>query len=252
MTAPSTVPVRSGSPATSAPDTRWVRTAVGATLTWVAAHVAMMALTREFIPPLAVTSVLGIAIAVFVIRRPVAGAWTAATVAVVHLVVSMRFTLDDIQHPETPPAFMHAVLGVLAMLLAIVAGAAIIRRRRTSPRPLLLATAVLVLTGAVVSTVATLATSSDVAGSEDATLVAEAIAWSDDHVTVPSGGTLYLDNEDLARHTFTVEDTDLDVEMPAGRGVLVHVDLSPGTYAFICDVRGHETMTGTLTVTDGR
>ena len=60
------------------------------------------------------------------------------------------------------------------------------------------------------------------------------------------GGSLAVDSADPLRHTFTVLGTDVDVELPASRSVRTVVDLPAGTYDYICDITGHESMTGTL------
>jgi uncharacterized cupredoxin-like copper-binding protein len=60
---------------------------------------------------------------------------------------------------------------------------------------------------------------------------------------------VFVDNRDFFRHTFTVEETSIDVELPARQGARVPVDLPAGTYAVVCPVPGHEFMASTLTVT---
>jgi uncharacterized cupredoxin-like copper-binding protein len=57
-----------------------------------------------------------------------------------------------------------------------------------------------------------------------------------------------VDNSHIFRHSFTVEETDIDVELPALQAVRVPIDLAAGTYTVICDVPGHEEMTGVLIV----
>lgn len=238
----------SDTPSDTPPDPRWVRIMIGATLTWAAAHVAMLVATGEVIPPLVVTTALAVVIAVLATRRIRAAAWTAAVVGPLHILISMPFTLADGQHPETPATFLHSVFALLGMIVATVAAIAVIRRRAPRSGPLLAAVGTLAVVGVLVSVVAVSSTSSDASGGQDATLVAERMAWDRDTLTVPSGGRLYVDNLDRARHTFTVEDSDLDVELPAGTARMVSIDLAPGTYTFVCDVIGHETMIGTLAV----
>jgi len=65
------------------------------------------------------------------------------------------------------------------------------------------------------------------------------------------GQTLRIKNADRTAHTFTVDGTGVDIELPAGTdakvtGHLADVGLSPGTYPFHCRI--HPSMTGVLIV----
>lgn len=65
---------------------------------------------------------------------------------------------------------------------------------------------------------------------------------------VGSGDILTVRNANARTpHTFTVEGTDIDVELAPLSSEEVEVSLDPGTYDFHC--RFHAEMTGTLTVT---
>lgn len=60
---------------------------------------------------------------------------------------------------------------------------------------------------------------------------------------------IVVKNDDLIVHTFTLMEAGVDVEIGAGSERLVSFTAPPsGTYTFICDVPGHEAMTGTLAV----
>ena len=62
----------------------------------------------------------------------------------------------------------------------------------------------------------------------------------------PAG--VWIDNKDGIRHTFTIEELDVDLEIPALKAKRVEFDAVAGTYTYICTVPGHENMTGTLVV----
>ncbi|MDP3892525.1 cupredoxin domain-containing protein [Nocardioides sp.] len=68
-------------------------------------------------------------------------------------------------------------------------------------------------------------------------------------MTASSGtvGTL-VENRDPVRHTFTIEQLGIDVELPAGTNRRVEFTALAGTYAFHCTVPGHESMTGMIVV----
>lgn len=73
-------------------------------------------------------------------------------------------------------------------------------------------------------------------------------AFNPAEVTVASGDTITARNVNpLTPHTFTVDDTDIDVNLSGGTQEDVTIDLDPGEYGFRCEIHGQ--MTGTLTVT---
>jgi plastocyanin len=82
----------------------------------------------------------------------------------------------------------------------------------------------------------------------DVALQAVNFSFSPADLEVASGTELVVRNAATdTPHTFTVEDTDVDVELSPGDVEDVEIDLDAGTYAFHC--RFHSQMTGTLTVT---
>ena len=89
-------------------------------------------------------------------------------------------------------------------------------------------------------------------GSMMATTVLEgpnnSVTFSPSTVTVTKGQTITLVNASDAPHTFTVTGQGIDVETMPGKTAKVTIDLTPGTYPFVC--RFHESMgmTGTLVV----
>ena len=58
---------------------------------------------------------------------------------------------------------------------------------------------------------------------------------------------VWVDNRDGIHHTFTIEELDVDLEIPALKAKRVEFDAPAGTYEVICTVPGHESMTATLT-----
>jgi hypothetical protein len=238
--ASSTEPSTSGSP--------WV-----VVLTWTTAVVALVdlvffALIQTVIPPLAVGAVLT-AVGLLLLRRARrVGILVLGLTSAVMLVGNLPFALDHLAHPASAIDFVHAVSGSLGRLLAVLAaigawrGAAEASARRFAVSAMGLGAATVAFAG-----VAMLTTTGDTATSEDVPVVVADNAFPDQTV-VTGGATLFVDNQDLFRHTFTVEGTDIDVELPAAQGVRVGIDLTPGTYDVVCAVPGHEFMTATLEV----
>jgi plastocyanin len=88
----------------------------------------------------------------------------------------------------------------------------------------------------------------DGGGGGGVVVTANNFAFTPADVTVASGDTITATNGNpLTPHTFTVEETDIDVNLPAGTSEDVTIDLDPGEYGFVCTIHGQ--MTGTLTVT---
>ena len=83
------------------------------------------------------------------------------------------------------------------------------------------------------------------AGTAD--LITADIAFDPTSLSVASGKTIEISNEDAFEHTFTVDDTDVDVDLPASSDQQAKIDLDPGSYDFHCEI--HPQMQGTLTVT---
>ena len=71
-------------------------------------------------------------------------------------------------------------------------------------------------------------------------------AFSTQDLTLDRGSILQIVNRGTARHNFTVEGTQIDVDAAPGESVSVPIDVDPGRYSFLCTF--HPAMTGELTV----
>ena len=89
---------------------------------------------------------------------------------------------------------------------------------------------------------------SDTAAAGDMTIQVRNASWGADTHTVQAGDHVFIDNADGFRHTFSVEGTSIDAELPAWQGRRVAIDLEPGAYKLSCAVPGHEFMTAELVV----
>jgi plastocyanin len=87
----------------------------------------------------------------------------------------------------------------------------------------------------------------DAGGDQSVTVTTQNFAFSPSELSVASGGTVTVDNKDDAPHTFTVTDSDVNVEVDPGDTADATIDLDAGSYDFVCKL--HPDMTGTLTVT---
>ncbi len=206
------------------------------------------ALIAEIIPPLAVGIVLTVVGLVLMRIRRRSGIIVIALTAVAMLAGSAPFAIDHFGHPESGVDWMHAVIGVFARLFVLGVAMASWRARRNDTARMagVLALGVLGVL-ATVALVATAVTDGDQREDSDVLVPVSASAFPE-RIVVSSGGVLFIDNSHIFRHSFTVEGTDIDVELPALQAVRVPVDLPAGTYDVICDVPGHDSMTTVLVV----
>jgi plastocyanin len=226
----------------------WVRVLVRLTAAIAATDLLYLVLVGEVIPPLAIGAVLtGVGIAT-VRRAPRAGVVVLGVTTLLMLVGSAPFAVDHLAHPASALDFTHAVIGSVGRVLAVIVtlgawrGASPAGARRFAVAAVGLAAATV-----VVSAVAMFTSSGDGAEPDDVPVAVERSVFPE-RVTATAGSTLFVDNRDLFRHTFTVEGTGLDVELPAAQGVRIPVELAAGSYQVICAVPGHEAMRATLEV----
>lgn len=210
--------------------------------------VVFMALIPSLIPPLAAGVVLTLVGIAVVRRRPRVAVVVLGVTSAALLLAGIAFLSSHLAHPGSPVDFLHAVLAIVGRALAVVAAVGAWRRAAAAGARRL-AAAALGLAGlaVAVSGVATLLTEDEAARDDDIPVVVAGSQFPA-AIVVEQGQTLHLDNQDVFRHTFTVPDTTLDVDLPATTTARAIVDLPPGSYDVICDIPGHEHMTAVLEV----
>ena len=249
LTTPTTGRTIDLDPPASDPTTGWDRTLATLAIVVAVADLAIQ-LVAGVIPPLLAFGVLGLAGTALLQRRPKPGRITLLVISILATVGGAPFALAGLAHPESPIDFVHGATSLPLRIVVIAAAIAALRGAAAGARPtrrIALGT----LGGlAVVAVVASVVVgTSVVAEPGDAVLTAEAAVFVDgDDLVVASGQRLVVDNADPFRHTFTIADTGVDVEVPASRTVEVPLDLPAGTYPYYCAVPGHESMTGTLVI----
>ncbi len=235
-----------------ASSTPWLRTLAATQLVLALTLVAIVAVNGVFIPPLVVFAILAAAMCGVLLRWGTRR-WVYVLAAVfsgVFLASSVPFFVEDLAHPETFFSFFLACLAGIAAAVSIVGGlmAATVRAPR-APRAVAGAGAALAAVALAVSLVATLNVEADARAAGDIIVVAEDYEFAPGALSLPAGRVgIYIENEDLVRHTFVVEGTDAKQELPGSTGRRLELDLPPGEYRFYCDVPGHENMDGRLTV----
>jgi plastocyanin len=207
--------------------------------------------SKGVIPPLLIQAVIAAPLAYAVLRWH-AKRWVlilAVTLALLGLAGGAPFYSQDLAHPESGWAFVPSALMVLGMLIALVAGVlAILRRPDALARPLSLSAVALGVLLMVVGVVATLGVEDDARADGDVVVAAKNTEYPPTVKAAPGDVGLYIENRDLLRHTFVIEEAGVKVELPGSTGRHVTVSLKAGTYEFHCDVPGHESMKGTLKI----
>lgn len=208
------------------------------------------ALIGAIIPPLIVFAVL-YGVAVWLTRRGGRGGTIMSIVlSVLFLGSNAPFIVPSLSVPASTVDFvMTGVLVVLA-LSNLVSAIAALRSSSTGARAGLMgrATVALLLIVVAIAVVARVTYDSPPAQTGDVELVAQDFEFSTNTIESEGGEvSVFVDNKDSALHTFTVEELDVDLQVPGGSTARITFDAAAGSYEFICVP--HETdMKGTLEV----
>ena len=229
---------------------KWISMLRWATYGMMFVPIAITIVAQAVIPPLIVFFVLFIVGLVLLGRNERKGTIMLGVLALLFFAINIPFIVDALVHPEAWSEFIPNVIGVLGAVTALSAVTALLRNKGTEKAAGFLVRTVLVIGVVAIagSVVMTLGLESDTAQAGDVTLVAEDVEWDPEQLEVDGGGAVFVENKDLFRHTFTVEDLDISEDLGPGQDVRVELSAEPGEYEFVCEVPGHEDMEGTLTV----
>ena len=177
---------------------------------------ALQLTARSVIPPVLI---IGLVFLVFVPylngeRRRVGVA--AATFGAAAYLANLPIILDDLQHPESAPAFVLQLLSTAGVFLVIVGGVgAFLRRPTRLLRPVALAAVGVFLAGTFGSVAIAAGTDSVAALPSDVQVTAQQLMWAPEEVLIDgSASGIWIENKDGTRHTFTIPELGIDVEIP--------------------------------------
>lgn len=157
--------------------------------------------------------------------------------------------VEELSHPSSALAFILTLVATTAALALTVAGAAVFLGWSARPGILSWIWAGVVAIGFVAALVAASEVDSVPPVQGDVTVVAKANRYVPEQIALPTGGAgIWIDNRDGARHTFTVPDLGLSVELVGLKSQRVEIDAPAGEYNVFCTVVGHEGMTATVVV----
>jgi len=102
--------------------------------------------------------------------------------------------------------------------------------------------------GATAAPACTADNATDLSGDNPFTVTIQNLAFQPDCFKAASASAITIDNKDGVTHTFTIDGTQVDVTIDAGKTFNGEsAGLAPGTYPFHCKI--HSQMTGTVIVT---
>ncbi|MDJ0953020.1 MAG: hypothetical protein QNJ81_05020, partial [Acidimicrobiia bacterium] len=214
----------------------WLKLARAGAITMVVFAIALQAIARTVIPPVLVIGLVFLALVPFLSGERRRVGLGAAVFGLAAYLANLPVILDDLRNPESAPAFILQLLSTVGVALVIIGGVAAFRRSSADLiRPLAMIAVAVFATGSLGSMAVAAGTESDVALPTDVAITAQQIMWSSEEIVVDSATTgLWIENKDGVRHTFTIEELGIDVEIPGLKARRVPIDAPPGTYEVIC------------------
>ncbi len=206
---------------------------------------------EPFLLAMAAPFVIGL---LLMLQWPRVGVVWMGVVSLTELLFSVPFLADALAHPEAMADFVPLLVFTVSALVGTVAAIPSFRER-TSPAPssqraraMAIMSGALIFAGAVVSVAAAARTESVPAQEGDILVVAEDIEFHPVSVAAP-GTTIavHVTNRDSTRHTFTIDELGVDLNLPPNSTQRVSFTADPGTFRFFC--RPHDpSMQGELVV----
>ena len=224
--------------------TVWTGMAIGVTL------LVFTALIGEIIPPLVVFAAL-YGVAVWLTRRGGrAGTIMSVVLSVLFLVSNAPFIVPSLSVPASTLDFVMTGLLVVLAVSNLVSAIAALRSASTGGRAGLVsrATVALLLAVIAIAIVGRVTYDSPAAQTGDIELATQDFEFSTSTIESEGGEiSVFVDNKDSALHTFTVEELDVDLQVPGGSTARITFDAAAGSYEFICAPHATD-MKGTLEV----
>jgi len=219
----------------------WTELMFWSALGVAAALVGGMVAFGEFIPPLLIFAVPFVVGALVVRRRPRGGAIALAIIAVLTLILNLPFIIPMLGVPASTEDFVMTTVMLIFLVVLLTAAIAAIRGRASASGPSHAARTVgfaaLALIGLSIATAAAARVTheSAVAQAGDIEITTENVEFTHEHISTEAGEvTVFVENKDTTLHTFTIEELDVDLQIPSNSAARVTFDAPPGSYEFIC------------------
>lgn len=228
----------------------WTRLLRGSAIAAIVV-VVIVNVVAGIIPPLLVFAAVWVG-GVIWLRRATRGPAILLLVGfIAFLGLSAPFILPTLTVPASAGDFILNVASAVAALVGIVAAVAVLRRRTGpsgAPRAVALAAVGLFVVATVFSIVSFVTYEDATQEQGDVTLVAKDIEFQDTSLSASSGEvSVFVENKDSTLHTFTIDELDVSLDIPAGKKARVTFDAEPGSYEFYC-IPHEGDMEGTLQI----
>ena len=209
----------------------------------------------EILPPIIVLAVLLLVGGLWSRRSGRGGPILAGIVSAAVLAVMLTFNSEAATVPASTVDFLWATVTSVIAAAVLVAVVGVLRRRDKSsraPRAVALTTVVLVSLLAGVAVAGRMAYDGPTAAPGDIALSTEDMEFVPATISAPSGETtVFVENQDNVLHTLTIDELDVDLQIPAKTEAKVTFNAEPGTYEIVCVPHEGMGMTGTLEVEHG-
>lgn len=229
----------------------WRRLLITVTIAAIVGLVVLFVLAGV-IPPLLVFAVL-LLVGVFLLRaKTKAGAIMLLIVHLVMLVTSLPFTIPSLQVPASAIDFGLTLFLAVVNLVGVGSAAAVIAGRGDvltgAARTVGAVALIVILLGVALGVYASVTYDSEPAQEGDIEVVTEDTDYSDTSLEADEGTvSVFVDNNDGTTHTFTIDELDVDLEVPGGKTARIEFEAEQGSYEFYC-VPHEEDMAGSLKV----
>lgn len=218
----------------------WRRLQVFAALAVLGSLLVPMIVTVSF-EPFLVAMAAPLAIGLLVLLRwPRVGAVLLGVISLGLLVSSAPFLVEALTHPESLADFIPLSFFTAGCVVGAVAVIPTFRARpdataSSTPRMIAMATGALLAVAVVASIIAFAGIESVPAQGGDVRVVTQAIAFRPKGITVENGEvSVHVTNLDGTRHTFTIDELSVDLNVPPNTDQRITFMAGPGTYRFYC------------------
>ena len=219
----------------------WRRLQVGATIAVLGSLLIPMLIQLSFEPFLLMMGVPFVLGLVVLLRWPRVGAIWLGVSSLAVLLFSAPFLADALAHPEALADFIPLLVFTLSTAVGTVAA---IPSFRQGPGPAApsrpariigIAAGATVVAGVIASVAAFAGVENVPAQPGDIRVVTEAVKFNRADIDAPRGTiSVHVTNRDDTRHTFTVDELGVDLNLPPNSTQRVTFTAGPGTYRFYC------------------
>lgn len=170
--------------------------------------------------------------------------------AIIFIAMNAPFIIPTLAVPASLIDFVSTAWILLAAITAVVAGFLAFRSQAPSaaPRTFQRVVAGLAVVAVVVSVISSVTYDNATEQEGDLAVTAEDIEFQPESLDAASGTVaVFVTNNDPTLHTFTIDELDVDLDIPANSTARIEFEADAGDYEFYC-VPHEEDMKGTFEI----